>query len=561
MTRLLHRSQTPEPHLRSCSGWWRASFRSDPWLGLASQGLSGDRQLQGNGTAPPISTASLNGRLPLSLLGANPDLGPAEDGFGGYYLHVDVAAGLTLFDFIGDEEYTVVLLVRPKNPSAPAAWIGDDQQLVGDGFGGWGIAWSTLGVALWHTDEDLDTEVQTPWIQCAPDELHMLVGRFDGTTLSLEVDAGGPEGVASTVVKKWGTPPGASQRLYVGRNWGEVFVVEDVFELITAQSVLSASEIAGFKAYFERRYEQTLLAAPPMFVWSVSTPEIEADIELAVSPATYAWVGVDGVPEIAIETSGGVATTTWSAVAATIEVSIDTTPPTTTWTAVAAEIDYPPALSLTAFHRDFTNPNWPGIASAGTSGSGSNDLTDPGTEPAQGTAQNGHGTANFNGTDDYLLADGTLDTYVAGTAFSGWVLLKADTGAAGAIWGDPGQLSTVLRLALNGSGSVTLSLNAGAVSVSRAVGTGAYALVTFRYNGTNLQIGVNEAPGAAGGGSSASYSTAISSLTEPVWLGGFTFGSFFDGHIAELGISDTALTDAQFTSVKSYVNARYALSL
>ena len=80
----------------------------------------------------------------------------------------------------------------------------------------------------------------------------------------------------------------------------------------------------------------------------------------------------------------------------------------------------PSQLALTGFWRDFVNPTWLGSASAGTSAA--NDLTDPGNEPAQGTALNGWGVADFNGSNDWLLADDTCDTYFNASSLSGWVL-------------------------------------------------------------------------------------------------------------------------------------------
>jgi hypothetical protein len=37
--------------------------------------------------------------------------------------------------------------------------------------------------------------------------------------------------------------------------------------------------------------------------------------------------------------------------------------------------------------------------------------------------------------------------------------------------------------------------------------------------------------------------------------------AFFDGLIAEIGFIDSALPDATFDSIKTYINGRYGLSL
>lgn len=221
----------------------------------------------------------------------------------------------------------------------------------------------------------------------------------------------------------------------------------------------------------------------------------------------------------------------------------------------------PTGLPLTVFLRDFTNPTWTGTASKGTSGSINGE--DPGNEPAQGTALNGFGTADFDGTNDFLtIGNGTqqLSSLIGATSLSGWVLLNSDSFAAtkSIVWFQGG---VELRV-VGGSGQVGLLLNSTTQGV-RAIGTGAYTLVTFRYDGTNSQIGVNEPPGASGGGSSAAYSTAISGMTNTNHIiGSLNGGSqFYDGHIAEFALSDQVFGDQIFLDLKTHINFRYGLSL
>jgi hypothetical protein len=218
----------------------------------------------------------------------------------------------------------------------------------------------------------------------------------------------------------------------------------------------------------------------------------------------------------------------------------------------------PAYLSLTGFWRNYTNPTWSGTASAGSSGS--NSLTDPGTEPAQGTALNGWGTANFNGTDDHFTASGTLDTYIAATAFTmGW-LIKPDTVTPGAdlhLWKDS---NSAVMLHITTAGNVRLTVN-GSTSVSHAISASVYSLVLVRYTGSAIQIGVNELPGADGGGTTAAFSSSLT-LTGTVDVGSDGAGfDEYDGHIAEILIADTSLSDAVLTNYRAYINSRYALSL
>lgn len=217
----------------------------------------------------------------------------------------------------------------------------------------------------------------------------------------------------------------------------------------------------------------------------------------------------------------------------------------------------PASLAMTGLWRNFVNPTWSGTASLGTSGS--NTLTDPGNEPAQGTALNGQGTANFNGTNDYFIASGTLDTYFAATAFSGWVLLSPDTVVTDRCILDDD--ANQFRLTIEGGGSqVGLNIN-GVQYVTRAITTGGYRWVTFRFDGATAQIGVNELPGAAGGGSSAAAVTSMT-LAGNFYIGALSsLSDFFDGHIAEIVLTDFVLNDSQFLAMRTYINQRYALSI
>lgn len=225
----------------------------------------------------------------------------------------------------------------------------------------------------------------------------------------------------------------------------------------------------------------------------------------------------------------------------------------------AASVD-PTSLSMTGFYRDYTNPTWSGTASAGASGDGSHDWADPGTEPAQGTALNGHGTANFNGTDDYFSADGTLDSYISASTFSGWFLLNPDT-VVGArhIFCDQDNLG--LEIFIDASGNIVVATDAESYSVSHALSASTYSLVTFRLASGTLAVGVNEAPGADGGGTSSAGVANVSTLTGTVVIGTVGGGQYYDGHLAEFGITDQNLSDTTFGDIKTYINTRYGLSL
>lgn len=215
----------------------------------------------------------------------------------------------------------------------------------------------------------------------------------------------------------------------------------------------------------------------------------------------------------------------------------------------------PASLPLTGWWRDYSGSGgWAGTASAGTSGSGSNDLTDTGDGPASGPSLNGHGTASFDsGLGHFLQAEGTEDRYLSPTAFSGWILLQTDDSFTFRhLFGDENEDC----YAYVEDGYVALAVN-GEVVV-RELPEDEWCLVTFRYDGTHVSIGVNEAPGAAGGDSVTALTGSLGTLAYDFSLGTLDGSTTFHGIVAEFALTDVALTDQQFTGVViPYVEERY----
>lgn len=216
----------------------------------------------------------------------------------------------------------------------------------------------------------------------------------------------------------------------------------------------------------------------------------------------------------------------------------------------------PTSLALTGYWRaSYAGSPWVGTASAGTS-SAQDAVTMIGA-PDVGATVNGYAPADFDGVTDSLTVDDTLDTYAGALMLCGWALVYLDN-AAGSIISSNSALTFFVVAT---GGTIQFDLNSSGTSVSRAVSTGAWVLVTFRYNGTNAQVGVNEAPGAAGGGSTAAYSTNLSPLTDTVHMGVDMGVGFFDGKVLEWALSDANITDGNYADIKAYCNTRYALAL
>lgn len=226
----------------------------------------------------------------------------------------------------------------------------------------------------------------------------------------------------------------------------------------------------------------------------------------------------------------------------------------------------PTTLSLTGYWRaDYSGSPWAGTTSIGSSGS--NSLSEATNPPTTGTTQNGWTPASFNGTSSKLTAGGTIATYTNALAFSGWCVGYVTSNAnPRPLFSDGNTSQTIYVRVFNNTGTTTLKFsvnNAAVLAEVSGITLNAYQFFTWRYNGTNVQVGVNAAPGSAGGTSSVAYSTSLSPLTGPPQVGFNTQQStgFYTQNMLELAITNTALTDQNFLDIKSYVNSRYGLSL
>lgn len=235
--------------------------------------------------------------------------------------------------------------------------------------------------------------------------------------------------------------------------------------------------------------------------------------------------------------------------------------------AATASVFNPATASLTAWWRDFASSPLSGTASAGSSGS--NSLTEATDPPASGGALNGHAAMQFDGSNDKLTANGTLDTYFNANAGSGWALVTVDavtTNAAGFSANDC-IISSVtsgrfgLFLTNNaGTYSVNLGIFDGAAKVTAASGNIALAtptLVRFKWNGSNIFVNTDGfvwTSAAAG---------SIDNVTFGLQAGVSPSGAVFtDVNTYEIGLSDTVLDDTfMFTDLPAYINDRYSLAI
>lgn len=225
----------------------------------------------------------------------------------------------------------------------------------------------------------------------------------------------------------------------------------------------------------------------------------------------------------------------------------------------------PAALSLTGWWRaSYAAAPWGGTASAGPSGSRS--LTTAGADPTVGSALNGYDGADF--AAQQLTTGLAGSSLMAAGAFSFWCLMQADTVVAdpgvgqryqgNGLFDDGGN--TFVQVTLTAAGA-SLGLTAGgfADEVTAGCSTGTPHLVQARWDGTDLQVRIDSgawSSTAAQGGPGAT----IDDLSNTIRVG-LTAYANFDGVMWEMGFADTTFSDDTFDSIRSYVNARYALAL
>ncbi len=229
----------------------------------------------------------------------------------------------------------------------------------------------------------------------------------------------------------------------------------------------------------------------------------------------------------------------------------------------AAPVFDPATLSLTGWWRaDYAGAPWAAVASAGSSGSNGNLVTN-GADPAVGTAQNSLDPADFDGSDDELKNTNTLDTFFGNGAGAGWCLFLADSAAAdagagsrvdnpGLVFQDGGGVSW--GIGFSDSGVTGILYDGAYKEVAVACGTAAYHLARWRWNGSLFEVGVDS--GAMSNIAAGNMTANAGALA----VGRNYGGAFFNGRILEIGLAN-AITDGNFTSITSYVNSRYALSL
>lgn len=229
----------------------------------------------------------------------------------------------------------------------------------------------------------------------------------------------------------------------------------------------------------------------------------------------------------------------------------------------------PATLSLTGWYRaSYAGSPWTPTASAGSSGSNGN-LTEATNAPATGSAVNGLTPADFDGTNDMLTGPANTTLYST-TAYSIIQLVYIDAFAladpgAGAPYNCPGGLGNhtgdggpVGGFAGSGASGVWRwghTDGGGWDSASASVSTGAWTMVAATFDNTNISASVN-----AGAPTTQAQGTVVGTAGFGLIGRNYLAAQFSDMKVLEIMTSNTDLS-ASLSNIKSYFNARYALSL
>lgn len=238
--------------------------------------------------------------------------------------------------------------------------------------------------------------------------------------------------------------------------------------------------------------------------------------------------------------------------------------PATFWKSSAAAVFNPATLPLSLWVKaPYGGAPW--SANASTGGSGTVPLATSGIDPTVGTSLNGKATAAFAGASSQSLRTGTANNVLfSASGGAGWVLFNATSipttgGAAytdGTFFTDPSDGDTTFGLTSAGL-SASILTGAGYMRVNVTFSTtGSWHLFQWKWDGTTLKARVDSGAYVTMAAGNVNFAV-VSNVSAGVSYAGI----YFDGLIAEMATSASAISDANLDNVKSYVNATYSLAL
>lgn len=224
-----------DPATLALTGWWRASYAASPWVGTASAGGSGSRDLTEATNTPDAGTA-VNGFAPASFVAANSD----------------VLSGAAISNFVSASAYLYWFLFKSSVTGGSAGFDSNPGLWMDHGNGFMGATFRNAAgvekIEVGHFSGGYTTNQHT----IALDAWQLLCVRYDGSNIKSSVNGG-----AVTTSGAVGNVGGLTGALTVGRQYSSVF---GTFHLLDAGFMASAESDARFDDildYVRGRYPAT----------------------------------------------------------------------------------------------------------------------------------------------------------------------------------------------------------------------------------------------------------------------------------------------------------------
>jgi hypothetical protein len=226
----------------------------------------------------------------------------------------------------------------------------------------------------------------------------------------------------------------------------------------------------------------------------------------------------------------------------------------------------PAGIPWTLWQRDYAPPvfggaTWPGTASAGLSGARNMYQASEGANsPVVGGTLNGHPYAHYDGASDILTCSASSDSVWGAAATTGFILFRAP-----AVVSDPGTNDRIAlwadlvappEIAISSVGITTL-FNDGAIKhIDLTHIPNTWQLIRFRWDSSLLTSRIT-----GSGWHSTAMGSALLAPTQDRSGCNVPTTLFFEGDIAEIMFTNTALSDAETDAVVAYLTARYGIVL
>lgn len=225
---------TYDPAVLALTGWWRAGFGGSPWVGTASTGASGSRDLT-EATNPPSAGASQNGFTTADFDGTDDKL----------------SNGTLITSFVSDAAGSIAVLFNADTAAADAgaSTFYNNPALVAETGGRLAVEFSTAGVGIGTYNGSSWNAVRAA---CGTGGWHLAQARWNNTTIEVRVDSGSWQTLARTLVL-------SADTLLIGRTPSTAaFFDGRVLEVLAAQSRLDDTTFNDIKSYVNARYALAL---------------------------------------------------------------------------------------------------------------------------------------------------------------------------------------------------------------------------------------------------------------------------------------------------------------